>query len=99
MAATSSVVVVFPLVPVMATYGTAHRRAPSSSSLHTGNPRSAAHPITGACSGTPGLTTTSVAPSRCSGRWPPDRTSVTASSTERASGSSGPASLTQTSAP
>ena len=70
-AATSSVVEVFPFVPVTATRGVLHSLDPSSSSLHTGMPRSRAQPITGAASGTPGLTTTSVAPARCSGAWPP----------------------------
>jgi hypothetical protein len=66
MAAVISTVVVLPFVPVTATNGTRHMRAPNSISLTTGRPRSRAHPITGAHSGTPGLTTTMVALSRCS---------------------------------
>ena len=58
MAPSSSVVVVFPFVPVTATSRFGSSRQASSSSPSTGRPRSRAATSTGASFGTPGLFTT-----------------------------------------
>ena len=96
------VVVVFPFVPVTATYGASHTRAPTSISPHTGSPRARAQPRTGARSGTPGPATTRVASARCPGSCPPGR-SGTPRSWSRVAASpktrSVASSLTVTSAP
>ncbi len=60
--ATSSVVVVLPLVPVMATIGRSRKRAASSISPITGTPRAAAATRGGRSWGTPGLSTTASKP-------------------------------------
>ena len=60
---TSSVVVVLPLEPVMATKSFGSRRQPISSSPTTRMPRRRAPATTGASCGTPGLLTTVAAPS------------------------------------
>ena len=65
-APSSSVVVVFPFVPVTATNRFGRSRQASSSSPSTGTPRSRAATIPGASFGTPGLFTTTAAPSSSS---------------------------------
>ena len=65
-APSSSVVVVLPFVPVTATNRFGRSRHASSSSPSTGRPRSRAAAITGASFGTPGLFTTTAAPSSSS---------------------------------
>ena len=62
-AATRRVVVVFPLVPVMATMGVRLKRAASSISLNTSIPRPTASTSSGLSGGTPGLGTTASTPS------------------------------------
>ena len=59
-------VVVLPFVPVTATNRFGRSRQASSSSPSTGRPRSRAAAITGASFGTPGLFTTTAAPSSSS---------------------------------
>ena len=59
----SSLVVVFPFVPVTPSNGFGSRRAPSSTSLQTGTPRSRAAVTSGESFGTPGLLITTSIPS------------------------------------
>ena len=63
-AAVASVTVVFPLVPVTATYGTARWEAANSSSLTNGSPAARVSTIGPADSGMPGLVTTRSTASR-----------------------------------
>ena len=63
-AAVASVTVVFPLVPVTATYGTARWEAANSSSLTNGRPVARVSTIGPADSGMPGLVTTRSTASR-----------------------------------
>ena len=76
MAATASVVVVLPLVPVIATRldrgnGSDRCRQANSTSLQTGMPASSASVMGAARSGTPGLATTRPMPARRSGSQRP----------------------------
>ena len=99
-AATSSVVVVFPLEPVIAISGFGSSRQPSSSSPRTTIPRARAARMTAASPGTPGLLTTvptpssSATPSLCSCTATP-----AASSSARASGATAAPSQPVTSSP
>src|SRR5262249_27753951 len=81
----SAVVVVLPLVPVMAITSASIARQASSSSPMIGTPRARTRTRAGSVSGTPGLTTTSSAPSNAASGWPPVQTAQPSRSSALAS--------------